>query len=115
MEAVFVEGHTDDIPISTSRHRSNWDLSADRAINTYNSLIKAEENLDYLESEPGKKLFGVSGYAEYRPVKSNRTPAGKKANRRIDLRFLIASPTLEEIKRLQEKIDKQQRERIGAP
>lgn len=35
LEAVFVEGHTDNVPLQGGRFRDNWDLSAQRAIFTY--------------------------------------------------------------------------------
>lgn len=35
---VTIEGHTDDVPISTPQFRSNWELSAQRAINVLGAL-----------------------------------------------------------------------------
>jgi flagellar motor protein MotB len=36
-------------------------------------------------------LFGTSAYADTRPASSNDTENGKAANRRIDLRFIVAA------------------------
>jgi chemotaxis protein MotB len=38
---VTIEGHTDDVPISTSAFRSNWELSSQRAINVLQALQTA--------------------------------------------------------------------------
>src|SRR5690606_10640046 len=39
--AITVSGHTDDVPIATSRYRSNWDLSAARAASVAHELLAA--------------------------------------------------------------------------
>ena len=36
---VVVSGHTDNIPISNSQYKDNWDLSADRALNFLKILL----------------------------------------------------------------------------
>src|SRR4051794_11423753 len=74
---IRIEGHTDNVPIHNARFSSNWDLSAARATATVRLLIKRHS----LRPE----LLGASGYAEYRPVASNDSPAGRAANRRVDI------------------------------
>lgn len=74
---IRVEGHTDNIPIKSSLHPSNWHLSVARALNTAYYLIEAE-NLN-----PDK--VSIVGYSEYQPVESNLTPSGRAKNRRVDI------------------------------
>ncbi len=41
IESLYVEGHTDNVPLSGSgRDRDNWDLSVSRATNTYRQLTR---------------------------------------------------------------------------
>lgn len=77
---VRVEGHTDDIPISTAAYPSNWELSAARAA----SVVR------YLAAQPGAlsaERYVAAGYGEHRPRASNETPAGRSRNRRITVLF----------------------------
>ncbi|QTP55329.1 OmpA family protein [Billgrantia sulfidoxydans] len=73
---ISVEGHTDSIPIASSRFPSNWELSSGRAIAVLRYL--ADQGL------PAERLRAV-GYAETRPLVSNATPEGRAANRRVEL------------------------------
>ncbi len=77
---VRLEGHTDANPIHTARFRSNWDLSAARAIAV----------LDLLTSRfhvPLQRL-AIAGYAETIPVAANDTEEGRARNRRVDIVIL---------------------------
>jgi flagellar motor protein MotB len=113
LDAVFVEGHTDDIPVRTqNRFRDNWELSAQRAIETYKELKSIEPTLDELINEESvdgipQKLFSVAGYGEFRPRKSNDTEEGKQANRRIDLRFLMKTPRSEDLQLAEDQISEE--------
>lgn len=73
---ILVEGHTDDVPISTARFASNWELSTARATEVVRFLIdravKAER-------------FGAAGYAELHPRATNGTAAGRARNRRVEI------------------------------
>lgn len=90
VETVFVEGHTDTVRMaSNSRFESNWELSAQRAINTWRTLLRAEPNLDRLNNNLDQPIFSCSGYAASRPVISKGSLA---QNRRIDLRFAMSPP-----------------------
>ncbi len=63
---VRVEGHTDDVPISTAKFRDNWDLSAARALEVRRRLAEAgvaEERLSivaYADQRPAKVPEGLS-------------------------------------------------------
>ncbi len=71
---IQVEGHTDDIPISTAFYPSNWELSSARA----SSVVR-------LFSENGvapERLVAI-GYADNRPVVPNTDAASRARNRRV--------------------------------
>jgi chemotaxis protein MotB len=72
--AIRVEGHTDNRPISTSAFPSNWELSAARAANVVQLFTKA--GVDPLRMQ-------VLGLGEFRPVAPNDTVEGRNSNRRV--------------------------------
>ena len=77
---VRLEGHTDAIPIHTPRFRSNWELSAARAI--------AMMELFAGRSGVPRQRMAVVGYADTSPVASNDTAEGRARNRRVDVVIL---------------------------
>lgn len=74
-----VEGHTDDVPISTERFPSNWELSTARALSVVRLLVD--------RGVPPANLSGA-GYGEHQPVASNETAEGRRRNRRIEIVML---------------------------
>ncbi|CUI60539.1 OmpA/MotB family protein [Achromobacter kerstersii] len=78
---VSVEGHSDPVPIQTRQFASNWELSSSRATSVLRELVR--------DGVAGQRLRAV-GYAETRPIESNDTPAGRAANRRVELIMDIA-------------------------
>ena len=74
---IRVEGHSDNQPIHNDQFRSNWELSAARAMAVLRLLV------DDAGFDP--KKLSASGYGEYRPVADNSTVAGRRMNRRVDL------------------------------
>ena len=82
---VLVEGNTDNVPISKTNIRNNWDLSALRA----SSVVQALQN-DY-GVDP--KRLTAGGRGEYNPIASNDTEVGKQRNRRTQI---IITPKLDE-------------------
>jgi flagellar motor protein MotB len=78
--------------------RDNWNLSADRAVNTYRSLmnqtpaLNAVKNAKLRPADP-QPLFGVSGYGPTRPVMAETSEDAKRHNRRIDIRFNMVTPS----------------------
>ncbi|MDP3000044.1 MAG: flagellar motor protein MotB [Bryobacterales bacterium] len=77
---VRLEGHTDSVPISNPRFRSNWELSAARSI--------AMMELLTTRFEIPKGRIMIAGYADNVPVGSNETEEGRAQNRRVDLVIL---------------------------
>lgn len=71
---VTIEGYTDNIPIDGASFASNWRLSSARAANVAGFL-------EQLGIDP-ERLSAV-GYGENHPARSNATPAGRAANRRV--------------------------------
>lgn len=74
---IFVEGHTDSIPVATASFPSNWELSVLRAVNVVKFLA------DECGIDP--RNLSAAGYADSRPVASNDTPEGRAQNRRVNL------------------------------
>ena len=97
VETIFIEGHTDNTPINNGVFPSNWELSTKRAINTWRLMAKTHPELDRLQNKNEQPMFSCSGYAETRPIADNQTADGKRANRRIDIRFTMAPPTEEDM------------------
>jgi chemotaxis protein MotB len=73
---IRVEGHTDNVPIHSSRFPSNWELSSARAIAVVRLL--QEQGMD-------PKLLGAAGYGEFQPIAPNDTFDGRAENRRIEI------------------------------
>ncbi|AKU92632.1 Flagellar motor rotation protein MotB [Vulgatibacter incomptus] len=97
VEAVVIEGHTDDVPLLPGmRFKDNWQLSAARAIRTYEVLTSRSAELLSFRNERGEPLFGVAGYADSRRVALESTPEARARNRRIDLRVLMTPPSTDE-------------------
>lgn len=103
-EAIYIEGHTDNVPIRTTEFPSNWQLSSSRAISTFNALILSQPDLQALQNHQHKAVMGISGYGEQRPVANNATEEGRQKNRRIDIRFVMAYPSQTEIAEMERKL-----------
>lgn len=76
---IEIEGHTDNVPMSSSTYKDNNWLSSARALNAADYLITIK-NLD-----PAKIKY--SGRGEYEPIASNDTEDGKAKNRRIEIKI----------------------------
>ncbi len=74
---VVVAGHTDDVPISNSRFRSNWELSSARAVTVVHAL------LDDPDVDP--KRIAVEGHADSQPLVPNDSVENRAINRRVEL------------------------------
>ena len=83
---ILIEGHTDNVPISTSRYKDNWDLSVDRAT----SMVRLLSNKHNIEST----RLTAAGRGEFMPRADNKTAEGRAQNRRTEI---ILSPKLDEL------------------
>lgn len=76
---IEVEGHTDNVPISSARYESNRHLSTARAISVYQYVMEQANLID--------ENIKVAGYGESRPVASNETEDGRAKNRRVSIKI----------------------------
>lgn len=76
---IEIEGHTDNVPISTSQFENNRELSAERARNVYEYLIEQENFID--------SNLKIAGYGESNPIASNATEEGRAKNRRVVIKI----------------------------
>ncbi|WP_297797325.1 flagellar motor protein MotB [uncultured Marinobacter sp.] len=74
---VLVSGYTDDRPISSSRYRSNWDLSAARAVSVVHELVLNRQL-------PAERVV-AAGRAETNPLVPNDSEANRAKNRRVEI------------------------------
>jgi chemotaxis protein MotB len=73
---IVIEGHTDDVRLTKSAYRSNWELSVSRSNSVIELLVS-----DGVQPE----RLVASGYGEHRPVAANDTPEGRARNRRVEV------------------------------
>jgi chemotaxis protein MotB len=76
---IYVEGHTDNLPIRRGKYPSNWELSQARALTVVRFLNKKH-------GIPAKKLAAV-GHGEHRPLVPNSNSANRAKNRRVEVYF----------------------------
>ncbi|RDI42246.1 flagellar motor protein MotB [Falsibacillus pallidus] len=77
---VIISGHTDNVPIHTSKFESNWELSVMRAVN-FMKIMLHNDKLD-------ARWFSAKGFGEFKPIASNATPEGRSKNRRVEVLVL---------------------------
>ena len=102
IETILIEGHTDSVPLQRGDY-SNWHLGLDRA----RAVLKAlgSQRLQNLRNQREQPIFGISSYADERPV----DPADASLNRRVELSFVLAFQPSETgpgnaLKRLQDSV-----------
>lgn len=74
---ISVEGHTDNVPITSSIFKSNWGLSSSRALSVTHELLK-----DNVLSD---ERFVVVGHADTRPFAANDSSPARAQNRRVEI------------------------------
>lgn len=120
LDTVFIEGHTDSVP--NRREMGNWGLSTYRAISlwlywtenpgTYSEL----KNLKTLAQVTESPLISISGYADTRPLgiqvdkPKTFSEIGNSSDRRIDIRFTLASQEKKDLSELQGPFQKMRTE-----
>ncbi len=76
---VYVDGHTDDVPIRSGRYGSNDELSVARAVSVVDHLKAVHEAED--------ADVALAGYGALKPAASNDTLQGRSRNRRVEIIF----------------------------
>lgn len=76
---VEIDGHTDNVPISTPLYPSNWELSVARATSVLKYFIDSQG------IDPSR--FSIKGNADQRPLVPNDTPEHRAQNRRVEIRL----------------------------
>jgi flagellar motor protein MotB len=120
LDTVFIEGHTDSVP--NRREMGNWGLSTYRAISlwlywtespgTYAEL----KQIKSLAQDKERPLISISGYADTRPIglglvrEGSFVEVGNPADRRIDIRFTLASQEKKDLSELQVPFQKMRTE-----
>lgn len=101
IEAVQIEGHTDDVGTDPF----NIELSTARANDAFFTMLRSQDDLLSYRNIRGQPVISVAGYGEMRPVAPNDTPEGKAENRRIDLRLIMYTPRdREQVERIRQQI-----------
>jgi len=93
---VLIEGNTDNVPISKTNIRNNWDLSCLRA----SSVVQALQNQYGVDP----KRLTAGGRGEYNPLATNDTEVGKQRNRRTQI---IITPKLDQFMELIDQAPKE--------
>jgi len=74
---IVVSGYTDDLPVTSNRFRSNWDLSAARAVSVVHQLI--------FNNKIDPNRVSATGRAETNPLVPNDSTANRAKNRRVEI------------------------------
>jgi chemotaxis protein MotB len=85
---IEVTGHSDNVQISNELYRSNWDLSAQRAVAVAEELRKAEGF-----NEVRMKIVGK---AATQPMEEEDTPESRSKNRRVEISIMQGKPKYSE-------------------
>jgi chemotaxis protein MotB len=80
---IHISGHTDNIPISTYKFRSNWELSSARAVSILEHMLR------YQNIEESRIV--IQGYADTIPLVPNTTASNRAMNRRVEIK-VVKSP-----------------------
>ncbi|MCW9014769.1 MAG: flagellar motor protein MotB [Gammaproteobacteria bacterium] len=86
---IHISGHTDNIPISTFKFRSNWDLSSARAVSILNEIFRHEKI-------PNDRIV-IQGYADTVPLVPNSTATNRAINRRVEIEVIKQTETVREL------------------
>lgn len=86
---IHISGHTDNVPISTFRFRSNWELSTARAASILTEIL-------HVKKIPNERIV-IQGYAETIPLVPNTTPKNRATNRRVEIEVIRQTETVKDL------------------
>jgi chemotaxis protein MotB len=90
---IKIAGHTDNIPINTDWYRSNWELSASRAVTVAHQMLA--KGID-------QSRINIEGYADTKPLVPNTSSGNRAKNRRVEIVITQKPPEVNE----QQEIDR---------
>lgn len=82
---IKVSGHTDSTPLESELYRSNWDISAQRAVSVAQEMEKVP-GFNHLRMK-------VEGLADTQPRAPNSSPDNRAANRRVEIAVMQGKPS----------------------
>jgi chemotaxis protein MotB len=77
IDEILIAGHTDNVPLTGGKYRSNLGLSMARAASV------AQFMLEVAGISPER--MSTMGFGEYRPIATNTTAKGRQRNRRVEI------------------------------
>lgn len=80
---IKIEGHTDNVPISSGRYTDNMELSTARAISVWKYFVEMKGL--------NPKTLEASGRSQYSPITSNKTAKGRAKNRRVEIKIYTSN------------------------
>lgn len=86
---IHVSGHTDNIPISTYKFRSNWELSSARAVSILDQILR-------FKKIPNNRIV-IQGYADTAPLVPNTTSKNRATNRRVEIEVIRQTETVQDL------------------
>jgi len=87
---IHISGHTDNIPISTFKFRSNWELSSARAVSILDHILQVNKKI------PNNRIV-IQGYADTIPLVPNSTPKNRATNRRVEIEVIKQTETVKDM------------------
>lgn len=84
---ILIEGHTDNLPISTPQFPSNWELGSSRATSVLHFLTSQQLDGSHMRA---------TTYADTQPIADNSTPEGREKNRRVSILIKVSDQPREE-------------------
>jgi len=87
---IHISGHTDNIPISTYKFRSNWELSSARAVSILDQILRVNKKI------PNDRIV-IQGYSDTIPLVPNTTPKNRATNRRVEIEVIKQTETVKDM------------------